>query len=407
MLIHGEKPAETVGDPECLMQLAEALAPAPREIVSTYTREEAVHRRFLQTKVFGSLDGVRALSCLWVIKAHAGWDTGIRIFDTPGLGVEMFFTISGFLIVTLLIREREKSGTISLRNFYARRSLRIFPIYYGSILLVLLGACLLALMNEPGTLRYYSGAFLVLLTYTQDFIPANLGSFHPCWSLAMEEQFYLAWPTIEKSVSASTRWIILIGVILISELLNFGVFNGVIQKIYRDPQAHNMPLFLITFAPIAFGVCLAHFFNNPRTYKIAFRALGHRWAPFFWIAVLALVFHFSPADLAGFPRLAVHLTLALLLGSLVIREDHYAARFLKFPLLVRIGAISYGMYLYHNWIIDYSGKYVDRFVQRLGVPAVSSFLRFIVIGTLCILVADLSFRFFEQPILRLRKLFQN
>lgn len=389
------------------MQLAEVRSAAPEETVSAPPMEEAVHQRFLQTKVFGSLDGVRAISCLWVIKAHAGWDTGIRIFDSPGLGVEMFFTISGFLIVTLLLREREKTGTINLRNFYARRSLRIFPIYYGSILLVLFAAVLLAVMNKPGTLSYYSGAFLVLLTYTQDFIPANLGSFHPCWSLAMEEQFYLAWPTIEKSVSASTRWAILLGVILFSELLNFGVFNTAIQRLYRDPQAPTMPLFLVTFAPIAFGVCVAHFFNNPRTYRVAFSALGHRWAPLFWTTVLALVFHFSPTDMAGIPQLAVHLTLAMLLGSLVIREDHYAARVLKFPLLARIGAISYGLYLYHNWIIDYAGKYVDRYIQRLGMPEVSSFLQFILIGTLCILVADLSFRFFEKPILRLRSLFSN
>jgi peptidoglycan/LPS O-acetylase OafA/YrhL len=390
-----------------LTQLAEVRAPALHEIESPHASEDAVHRRFLQTKVFTSLDGVRALACLWVVKAHAGWDTGIRIFDTPGLGVEMFFTISGFLIVTLLIREREKTGTISLRNFYARRSLRIFPIYYASILLVLVASCLLALLNKPGPLRYYGGAFLVLLTYTQDIIPANLGSFHPCWSLAMEEQFYLAWPTIEKSVSASTRWLILLGVILLSELVNFGVFNGVIQKIYRDPQAHTMPLFLVTFAPIAFGVCLAHFYNNPRTYNLAYRALGHRWSPFFWMAVLALVFHFAPAGAGGFPELAIHLTLVLLLGSLVIREDHYAAPLLKIPLLARIGAISYGLYLYHNWIIDYAGKYVDRCIRLLGVPAGSSFLRFVAIGTLCIIVADLSFRFFEQPILRYRKFFQS
>ncbi len=389
------------------VQFADVRAQAPPGTESVYAAGAASHRRFLETKVFGSLDGVRALCCLWVIKAHAGWDTGIRIFDTPGLGVEMFFAISGFLIVTLLIREREKSGTISLRNFYARRSLRIFPIYYGSILLVLCASVVLALMQKPGPFRYYSDAFLVLLTYTQDVIPVNLGSFHPCWSLAMEEQFYLAWPTIEKSVSAFTKWAVLVAVILFSQLLNFGVFNRTIQKLYCDSQAHTMPLFLVTFTPIAFGVCLAHFFHNPRSYGLAFRALGPRWSSFFWIAVLALVFRFAPPNMSGFPELAVQLTLALLLGSVVIREDHFAAPFLRFPFLTRVGAISYGLYLYHEWIITYTGKYVDYCIQLLGVPAISSFLRFIAIGTLCIIVADLSFRFIEKPILRLRSLFKS
>jgi peptidoglycan/LPS O-acetylase OafA/YrhL len=273
--------------------------------------------------------------------------------------------------------------------------------------LVLSAALLMALKHRPGALHYYGPAFIVLLTYTQDVIPANLGSFHPCWSLAIEEQFYLGWPTIEKSVSTSTRWLILLGILLISELVSFGVFNSAIQKLYRDPQAITMPLFLVTFAPLAFGVCLAHFLHDARTYRPAFRALGYRWAPLFWIGILALVFRFTPADSAGWSRLAVHSTLALLLGSLVIREDHFAARFFRFSVLARIGAISYGLYLYHQWIIDYTGKPLDRFVQGLGAPPMSSFVRFLVIGTLCILVADLSFRFFEEPILRLRSRFRS
>jgi peptidoglycan/LPS O-acetylase OafA/YrhL len=91
----------------------------------------------------------------------------------------------------------------------------------------------------------------------------------------------------------------------------------------------------------------------------------------------------------------------------VIREDHFAARFFRFPVLARIGAISYGLYLYHQWIIDFAGRLLDRIVQRLGAPPISFFVRFIIIGTLCILVADLSFRFFEEPILRLRSRFRS
>jgi peptidoglycan/LPS O-acetylase OafA/YrhL len=342
-----------------------------------------------------------------VVKAHAGWDSGIRIFDTPGLGVEMFFAISGFLIVTLLLRERSKTGTVSLRKFYARRSLRIFPIYYTSILTVIFVTCFLALMHKPGPFLFYRFAFVVLLTYTQDFIPADLGSFHPCWSLAMEEQFYLVWPTIEKLTSTWVRWILLIAVIVASELTNFGFFNSLIQRIYHDPAAIKMPLFSATFAPIAFGVCLAHLFNNPRTYRVAFRVLGYRWAPIVWTTVLALVFGFAPADLSGMPHLLIQLTLALLLASVVIREDSFAAPLLTFPLLARIGAISYGLYLYHQWILDFSKRFIDGIVHRVGVPQISSFLHFLIACNLCIIVADLSFRWFEKPILRLRARFQS
>lgn len=361
----------------------------------------------MQTKTFGSLDGVRAFCCLWVVKAHAGWFVGMRLFDAPGLGVEMFFTISGFLIVTLLIREREKTGTVSLRNFYARRSLRIFPIYYGSILIVLLASSVLAVLGKPGPFQFYRWAIVVLLTYTQDVIPVNLGSFHPCWSLAVEEQFYLVWPTIEKLTSTGFRWAILIGVIVMSELVNFGVLRPLLTRIYSDPQAYLMPLFMVTFAPIAFGVCLAHILHHPRSHAVAYRIVGHRWAPLLWVGVLALIFHFAPEDMAGWPRLAGHLTVALLLASLVIREDNCAARLLKIPVWARIGAISYGLYLYHEWIIDYLTKPVDALIQHAGLTSIALFLRFVVIATVCILVAEVSFRFFEKPILRLRSRFQS
>jgi peptidoglycan/LPS O-acetylase OafA/YrhL len=389
------------------MLVADDRAPSQDKIAPAAAAATTAHQTFLQTKTFSSLDGVRAFCCLLVVKSHLGWITGIRIFDTPGLGVEMFFAISGFLIVTLLIRERTKTGTISIPKFYARRSLRIFPVYYGSILAVLSVTSLLAVVHKPGPFLFYRFAFVVLLTYTQDFVPANLGDFHPCWSLAMEEQFYLAWPTVEKFTSARVRWIILAGVIVVSELTNFGVFRGLIQRIYHDPQAIYMPLYLATFTPIALGVCLAHVLNNPRTYRVAYRVLGYRWAPVLWMTVLALLFRFGPSDLSGLPRLLIHLTVALLLASVVIREDSFAAPVLTFPLLARIGAISYGLYVYHQWIITFSKRFVERFVHWVGVPQISSFLYFAITGALCILFADLSFRWFEKPILRLRSRFQS
>jgi len=389
------------------MQLESAVTQVQSEPSATGRIVTAAHKRYMQTKVFGSLDGLRALCCLLVVKSHADWNTGIRILDTPSLGVEMFFTISGFLIVTLLLRERDKTGNISLRNFYARRSLRIFPIYFTSILSVLLVTSLLVVLHKPGPFLFYRFSFVVLLTYTQDIIPAALGSFHPCWSLAMEEQFYLLWPTIEKMSSVAFRWSFLIGVVLVSEMTNFGVFKDLITYIYRDPQAIYMPMYLVTFAPIAFGVCLAHALHTPRGYRIAYRIVGYRWASLFWAAVLVIIFRLAPQNVDGFPRLFIHLSLATLLASLVIREDHFAGRLLKFPLLARIGVISYGLYLYHQWFIDFTRKPIERLIHSLGVPRISSFLFFAITCTISIAFADTSFRWFERPILQMRSRFRS
>src|SRR5271156_417245 len=85
---------------------------------------------------FGSLDGLRCLSILAVIWHHAGgWRSSTGILSHGFWGVDVFFAISGFLITTLLLRERDRYQSISLKLFYLRRSLRIFPLYYGVLLI--------------------------------------------------------------------------------------------------------------------------------------------------------------------------------------------------------------------------------------------------------------------------------
>jgi peptidoglycan/LPS O-acetylase OafA/YrhL len=97
---------------------------------------------FSRTKFFTSLDGLRALSILGVIWSHVWYTSGLRYFNKletipvlrmGGFGVDVFFCISGFLITTLLLRERSRNGKISLRDFYIRRSLRIWPLYYVTL----------------------------------------------------------------------------------------------------------------------------------------------------------------------------------------------------------------------------------------------------------------------------------
>src|SRR5215210_4095717 len=122
---------------------------------------------YRSTRFFASLDGVRCLSILAVIWHHCGWNKapeGWAVLSTGYLGVDLFFVISGFLITTLLLRERQDTGRISLRDFYIRRTLRIFPLYYTVIGLYVLTVFVFG-----------------------------------C-SLATEEQFYLLWPTIEKAL---------------------------------------------------------------------------------------------------------------------------------------------------------------------------------------------------------------
>jgi peptidoglycan/LPS O-acetylase OafA/YrhL len=107
------------------MQILSDHTPAPEVRLPSY-------ERFREIKIFNSLDGLRCLSIVAVVWHHVAghWLSGVHLMSVGYLGVDFFFVISGFLITTLLLREKEKYGRISLKNFYMRRSLRIFPLYY-------------------------------------------------------------------------------------------------------------------------------------------------------------------------------------------------------------------------------------------------------------------------------------
>jgi peptidoglycan/LPS O-acetylase OafA/YrhL len=362
------------------------------------------HETFLRNRTFGSLNGVRCLCCLAVIKEHVHWNfPGPRLLSMGDLGVPLFFVISGFLIVTLLIRERERRGHISLGKFYARRSLRIFPIYYLSIFAVL-GLYLAIYPWRPNGFEFYKWAFPVLLTYTQDFIRVPLGTFNPCWTLAMEEQFYLFWPTVEKFAARPLRWAVLVGMILVNVAAAFGLFNGLIVRAYGgDPTILRQPMFLITFTPILLGVLLAYLLNDRRSFLVLYRIVGHRWSPLAMLALLFAACELTRVVGRNSIALGLYVIFMLLLGSLVIREDHVARPLLTLPPLDRLGVISYGTYLYHLWVITIVLGVASRFVPG-GLPPGPLFFAS---TAATIAVAEVSYRFIEQPLLRIKERFHT
>jgi peptidoglycan/LPS O-acetylase OafA/YrhL len=140
-----------------------------------------------------SLDGLRALSILFVLIGHVQV-ANLKLHDAPGaqIGVNIFFVISGFLITLLLLKEETKSGTISLKGFYIRRVIRIFPVYYFT-LLVYFGLQLLNVFYLTPT------SWITSITYTKYFNfnndPGDWETGH-FWSLSVEEHFYLIWPVV-------------------------------------------------------------------------------------------------------------------------------------------------------------------------------------------------------------------
>jgi len=331
-------------------------------------------QEFQARRHFGSLDGLRCLSILAVIWHH----TGGRAFPDSVLlqhgpyGVSLFFVISGFLITTLLLREKRRTGGIGMKNFIVRRTLRIFPLYYTVLLVYTLLVLALERSSPEGqgflsNLKYYA-------TYTSNwFVPLTDGRviFYFAWSLATEEQFYLVWPWVAKFFRPG------LAVPLVALI--------VAASIYWD---------VLAFAAVGMGVLLAHLLDSPRGHALAWPLLRWRWAaPLLMLALLGVM---AWPSAGGVMPLAA---MTLLVGASVIREDHWLRPLLAHPIAVKIGQVSYGMYLMHmlaynvvkKALLTLGGEGIEHWALVFGLTVMAAF------GA-----AFLSYRYYESIFLRMK-----
>jgi peptidoglycan/LPS O-acetylase OafA/YrhL len=357
------------------------------------------HATYLATKHFASLDGVRCLCILAVIWHHCPHPPGgAKLLDRGFLGVDMFFVVSGFLIVTLLLRERARSGRINLKNFYVRRTLRIFPIYY--LQLFALALAMLAFKSGTTMARDFWADFPYLVTYTANWIPIAAVNLAILWSLATEEQFYVVWPSVERFLAPRVVLVVIVVFLALNQVVNFGLLDAPLRR-WFGPDFVRLPIIDATFTPIILGVVLAHMLHAPRPHAAVAWMLGARWAPLAVFAGLLALCEYGPADISGAPRLLTQLTMAVLLASLVVREDHAARPILNFGPIARLGVISYGMYLYHQWGIHL----VREVAERTRITDHLVFFCAAVVVTA--IISELSFRLIESPLLRLKARFSS
>jgi len=158
-----------------------------------------------------ALDGLRAIFVLMVMASH----TEMPFFRGGGLGVTGFFVLSGFLITSILVRERNDTGGINLKAFYARRALRLFPALF--VLLAACAVCTIAFSTGAKADAYWQGIGWALAYVSNwplaiyDELTAWIGLLGHTWSLAVEEQFYLTWPLILVallSLKMKRRWLV-------------------------------------------------------------------------------------------------------------------------------------------------------------------------------------------------------
>ncbi|MFZ6658279.1 acyltransferase family protein [Undibacterium sp. TJN19] len=341
------------------------------------------HTDYLHCNRFNSLDGLRAISILAVIWHHTAPASVNAVLTSIGAqGVQLFFAISGFLITTLLLREKARNGKLDLKAFYLRRSLRIFPLYYGTLILYIVVVAVLERHTPTGQAFFSNLPYFA--TYTSNlFVPLDgRVIFYFAWSLAAEEQFYLIWPPLLLLAASGKRAAI---------ILAFTLLVCIGGQLSDNKFLSAVPL------PIVMGALLAIALNHEQSYQRLFLFMGQQWSVF--IAALCLVISLVTP---GVPAFICSLFFTLLVGACVIRDRHPLTALLSLKPVAYIGSISYGMYMLHMLCKNF----VVKICHSMGISDAGLGL-FVLTTLLAIAVATISFNYYESWFLRWKSRFER
>jgi peptidoglycan/LPS O-acetylase OafA/YrhL len=366
-----------------------------------------------------ALDGIRGLAILLVLFDHLFWansQTGSRVLDfisalreASYIGVNLFFALSGFLITGILMDSLNTPHFFS--NFYARRSLRIFPLYYGFLLLVLLLTPVLHLT--------WSGWEYSYLTYTSNLIapfhggPLKLGVFNinHFWSLQVEEQFYWIWPLVVYRFRNSRS-------IVRMSLAGCGVALGlrIACVLMKGHAGFGDPYLPYSFTPccadnLLYGCCLAALVRSARRDRVL------RAAPYVFLGCAAILCVVSSLNngldwtrpdrgwmvsTGGFSLMGIASAsmIAWVLKPGSSTKGIFETRFLRF-----MGKYSYGIYVFHYSIGSVMAPLRSFFDAHLHVKALGVLFGALIAGAASVGAAWVSYRFYEAPFLRLKRYF--
>lgn len=345
-------------------------------------------RGYLERRHFANLDGLRFVCISMVLWHHAtpGDLQEIQVLSRGFLGVDFFFVLSGFLITTLLLREARDYGQFSIRDFYIRRALRILPVYVFVVSAV--SFYYVGIKGRSDLADLVPFYYLFLSNFLTDHIP----TLSITWSLSVEEQYYVIWPLLMLLLTRRPLiWLALI-VVAANVLGSMGIFGLTAQQI--GPLTLKLPN--ATYAPIIMGALLALALDNPRGHALAARSLGGRWTALAGFALLALAIHLTPFEIRGWPNLLIHTLMTATLAALVLREDNAGLSLLRQPVIARVGAISYGIYLYHLIALDIT----NRALSLAGIA--NDWTLLAAYSLLSVLIAEVSFRTLEAWFRRFR-----
>lgn len=323
-----------------------------------------------------SLDGFRAVSILMVLYGHLSGTRGFPpletnrwVGDLAHLGVIIFFVISGFLITSLLMSEREKTGSVSLKKFYLRRVLRIFPAFY-TLILALIVAWRFGWIDLNTTDIAYS------LTYTVNYYPGRSWSIGHLWSLSVEEQFYILWPAVFLLLRGRRALYAALVAFLAGPLVRAAMH----MYFASDSPWRDLEIFPAMADNIAIGCILALLRPWLLTRPWYLRLTSTYWIGLAVPMILLInrLLGYTVVDVFGSP---VMLTcIAVLIEASTRHANSIPGRILNWSPVVFVGVLSYSLYLWQQPFLDrHSHAVLNAFPQNLVLAFVAALLSYFVV----------------------------
>lgn len=339
--------------------------------------------RNVSTGRIPSLDGLRAVSIVLVLLGHVAGTRFAYAFsvlritgDLANLGVRIFFAISGFLITSLLLKEKSSTGDISLRNFYLRRILRIMPAFYFFLIVA-------AVLTRFHILAIPRGDFLYAGIYLANFHSFNWNLSH-LWSLAVEEQFYLIWP-VTLVLCGSKRSL---GIALFM-LSGWPLLRGIIALLHIPNPGPS-----INSDAVMAGCLLALLRDRLHRFEGYRRILESRWFELvpFALGLLNITYDHSHGVFFHFFGYLVTILIVLVIDRATTVRSR-ATAWLEWKPFVFVGTLSYSLYLWQQI-----------FINRTGVHVFNYFPLNVIAAFFC---ASLSYFLIERPFLNLKNRIQT
>ena len=365
---------------------------APQAIPAKSSLQQVEFIQSLRSKLalpnIPALDGMRAVAVFLVIFYHFGFD---RV--PGGLGVLIFFVLSGFLITWLLLKENNSTGAVSIRGFYIRRALRIFPAFYCFWLGT---AALLIVTHRAVDWPHALSALCYTSNYYQGIVRPPDSFVSHTWSLAIEEQFYLLWPGIFYLFRSRLK--ILTGLVA-GIIVCVWTWRLVLQFAFHVNQSYIYRAFETRIDHLMVGCLLALLIRQGAATSLLAKCCRHIWTPLVPAGLLfvsACVFGQSPdyRDSIGF--ILEPLLVAMLLVQLIYFESTSLWKWTNTSVMRWLGRISYSLYLYQQITLHPAQRLLARFPVAVQLLAGTAFT---------IVMAAASFYLVERYFLQLKRKF--